>query len=226
MKIRNFIACLYALVLLAGCASSGGTRIDYIPMYGQPEVERPAALKEADDDFIKKASSGFGSREEASKAWWAQAEKFMSEGNIDYAMRRYNQSWLLNPDNYQPYWGFARVMLEQNKTDDAIKYLEKAEDLIDDPYQKVALLADMGSAYTYKGKQDSSYFSKANKKFSESIGIDSSYPNSWRRWAYSLYEQGDYIGAWEKVRKAESLNARPFPADFLSALEAKSPRPH
>jgi len=37
----------------------------------------------------------------------------MSEGNLDYAMRRYNQSWLLNPNNYQPYWGFGRILLQQ-----------------------------------------------------------------------------------------------------------------
>jgi len=165
---RSFIVCLYALLFLVGCASSGNSRIDSIPMYGQPEIERPDFLQKADEDLIKKAVQGFGSREKASKAWYAQGDKFMREGNLDFAMRRYNQSWLLNPNNYQPYWGFARVLLEQDEVNDAIKHLEKAELLIDDLYQKVALLADMGSAYTYKGKESPSYFSKANEKFSES----------------------------------------------------------
>ena len=203
MRFRNYIASICASVLLLGCATSGGTRIDNVPMYGQPEIERPAFLKKADEDFVQKASTGFGSREEASKAWWSQGEKFMSEGNLDYAMRRYNQSWLLNPNSYQPYWGFARVMLEQNKVDDAIKYLEKAESLIEDPYQKVALLADMGSAYSHKGIGSPEYFEKANQKFEESVALDPTYPNSWRRWAFSLYDQGNFKGAWEKVEKAE-----------------------
>lgn len=225
MNIGNILAALAIVVSITGCFSTGGTRIDNIPMYGQPEIERPAHLLKADEDFVNSVESGLGTREEASKIWWAQGEKFMSQGNLDFAMRRYNQSWLLNPNNYQPYWGFARVQLEKGNIDDALKYLEKAESLIDDPYQKVALLADMGSAYTVKGTTDSSYFAKANSKFSKSIKLDPKYPNSWRRWAFSLYEQRRYSDAWEKVDKAEALKARPFPQGFLSALSEKLPRP-
>jgi tetratricopeptide (TPR) repeat protein len=195
-------------------------------MYGQPEIERPAILKMADADFIDKASNGlFGSKEEASKFFYAQAEKFMAEGNLDFAMRRYNQSWLLNPNNYQPYWGFARVLIQQGQIDDGLPYFKKAEKLIDDPYQKVALLSDMGSAYSYKGQTTPSYFDKANKKFSESVELDPNYANAWRRWAFSLYKQGNYADAWHKVRKVESLNARPFSRAFLAELASKSPRP-
>jgi tetratricopeptide (TPR) repeat protein len=226
MTLSRLASCVFVFVLLVGCTTGGGTRIDNIPMYGQPDLERPEILKKADEDFIKKAASGFGSREEASKAWYTQGDRFLREGNLDYGMRRYNQSWLLNPNNYQPYWGFARVMLELDKVDEAIKYLEKAEALINDPYQEVALLADIGSAYTYKGKQTPSFFTKANEKFEESVELDATYPNSWRRWAFSLYEQGDYHGAWEKVNKAEALNARPFPASFIANLEDKLPRPN
>ncbi|MCU7796308.1 MAG: hypothetical protein KZQ75_04160 [Candidatus Thiodiazotropha sp. (ex Myrtea spinifera)] len=103
MNIGNILAALAIVVSITGCVSTGGTRIDNIPMYGQPEIERPAHLLKADEDFVNSVESGFGTREEASKTWWAQGEKFMSQGNLDFAMRRYNQSWLLNPNNYQPY---------------------------------------------------------------------------------------------------------------------------
>jgi len=114
------------MIFSAGCATAPTSRIDNIPMYGQPQIERPVFLKKADEDFIKQATIGFGSREAASKAFHAQAEKFMREGNMDYAMKRYNQSWLLVPDSYQPYWGFARVVAKRGKLDDAIVYLEKS----------------------------------------------------------------------------------------------------
>ena len=47
------------LALLSSCVTGGGTktRIDSLPMYGQPEVERPEELKQADKDFIKKAQA-------------------------------------------------------------------------------------------------------------------------------------------------------------------------
>ena len=224
MKVWNIFITLVVFSFIQGCVSAGGTRIDNVPMYGQPEVKRPDALKKADKDFIKKAVGGFGTREKASKAWWAQGEKFMSQGNLDYAMRRYNQSWLLNPNNYQPYWGFGRIQLQKGKVDNAIKHLKKAESLINDKYQKVALLVDLGTAYSVKGTKNSSYFNKANAKYSQSIKLDPKYPNSWRRWAFSLYEQGKYKEAWEKVSKAKKLNAKPFPHAFLSALNKKMPR--
>jgi len=127
----RFIGCGAVIALIwsiSGCATGPAEqRIDNIPMYGQPNIPRPDVLKKADEDFIKQASSSFGgNREAASKAWFVEADKFMSQGNLDYTMRRYNQSWLLNPNSYQPYWGFGRVMLERDKMDEAIGYLEKA----------------------------------------------------------------------------------------------------
>jgi len=138
------------MLLLAGCATPSGERIDNIPMYGQPEIPRSEVLKKADEDFINQAVAGLGSREVASRAWATEADKYMAEGNLDFAMRRYNQSWLLNPLNYQTYWGFGRVMLERGKVDEAIDHLEKAKQLSDDQYQKVALLADTATAYSVK----------------------------------------------------------------------------
>ena len=210
-------------MLVAACASPGGVRIDNIPMYGQPEVERPPVLQQADEDFIKDVTTKIPNRKDASKVWWAKAEKFMAQGNIDYAMRRYNQSWLLDPENYQPYWGFARVSLEQGKTAQALEFLNKAKELINDPYQEVALLADTGTAYTAMAETASEsdkerYFTLANENFSASTELEPKYANSWRRWAFSLYEQGKYSEAWVKVRRARELNARPFPESFITTL--------
>jgi tetratricopeptide (TPR) repeat protein len=218
-------AAIALLILLTACVSTEQTRIDNVPMYGQPEIKRADHLKKADQDFINKVVSGIGTREEASELWWSQAENYMNQGNLDYAMRRYNQSWLLNPNNYQPYWGFARVQLEKGKVDEALKYLEKAELLIGQSSLKAALWVDMGSAYTVKGAEDHSYFEMANTKFAQSTELDPTYPDAWRSWAYSLYKQGKYSETWDKVTKAESLNARPFPKAFLTSLANKLPRP-
>ncbi len=217
---------LVLLGLLSGCVTTGGNeRIDNIPMYGQPEIERPAAWKQADEEFIRKAVGGLGSREVASEVWYEEGQRFLRERNLDYAMRRFNQSWLLNPENYQPYWGFARVMVETDRFDEAIKYFEMAEIQCNDPYQKTALLSDFGVAYNWKAKLAPEYFAKANRKFAESVALEPSYPNSWRRWAFSLYDEGDYAGAWKKVKKAQGLNARPLPESFLTALREKAHEP-
>lgn len=223
---------LITVLTLVGCVTAPSEeRIDNIPMYGQPAIQRPDFLKKADEDFIKQAVTGFGSREAASKAWWAQAEKFMNDGNLDYAMRRYNQSWLLDPNNYQPYWGFGRVMTERSKLDEAIEHLEKAKQLCNDSYQKVALLSDLGATYSYKATMlpDNQpakvrYFELANRHFIESTKLDSSYSGSWLRWSHSLYREAKYADAWEKLKKARALGAKNTGA-FAGKLAEKMPEP-
>lgn len=230
-----------ALLVLLSCLIAGPfdwvvaqeQRIDNIPMYGQPAIPRPEHLRKADEDFIKEAVTGLGSREVASKAWFAQGEEYMQKRDLDFAMRRYNQSWLLNPNNYQPYWGFGRVMLERGKFEEAVQHLETAKGLVDDQYQKTAVLIDLGTAYSVRAtsvvKSDvpegARLFSLANQTYSAAMSLDPAYGNGWRRWAMSLYEQGEYAQAWEKVKQARTHNARPLPPAFLRALEQKMPEP-
>jgi len=180
-------------------------------MYGQPEIIRPDFMKKGDSEFIDKVVNGFGDRKKASTLWWQQGDKFANEGNLDYAMRRYNQSWLLNPENYQPYWGFGRVMLQQQKYNESIKYFEKAKSLIDDDYQKVALLSDFGSALSYAAinstevNKKNELYRKAESNFLESTNLDKEYGKAWLQWAYSLYQQEKYNESKEKLIKAKSL---------------------
>ena len=233
MKIITIVATLITAALIGGCASDSNFRIDNIPMYGQPEIKRPAFLKQADATFIQEASDKLGSREAASAAWYAQGEKYMAEGNLDYAMRRYNQSWLLNPDNYQPYWGFARVMVAVRQYDESFRYFERALALIDDDYQKPALLTDLAIAYHNKANSlpqaqataKHSDYDKANHTFEAATQADPGYIKAWVKWAYSLYLQQDYAAAWDKVAKARALEPAAVPAPFINKLQERMPAP-
>jgi tetratricopeptide (TPR) repeat protein len=212
-------------------ASAAEERIDNVPMYGQPQIARPDALRKADEDFIREAVAGLGSREAASRAWFEEGERFMAKREFDFAMRRYNQSWLLNPENYQPYWGFGRVLLESGNAAEAIRHLERAKVLATDQYQRPALIADLATAYSVQAAstaieaEKSAFFERANQNFSESVSLDPKYGNGWRRWAFSLYEEGRFSEAWTKVRAARENDAKPFPPAFLRALEQKAPEP-
>ncbi|MBM3560992.1 MAG: hypothetical protein FJX53_14170 [Alphaproteobacteria bacterium] len=200
-------------------------------MYGRPQIARPPLLQDADAAFIRDATAGLGSREAASKVWFAQAERFLAEGNLDFAMHRYNQSWLLDPNNYQPYWGFGRWMLQQDRPDEAIGHFEQARQRIDDPFQLPALLSDAGVAHSYKAAGLTSgaadrlrAFALANEHFSESARLDPSYAPVWYRWAQSLHREGKFAEAWDKLKRARSAGARIAP-EFTRELERKLPEP-
>lgn len=150
------LAALFAGLLTACSSPPGPTRIDNLPMYGQPTVPRPSVLRQADAAFIETASSEFGgNRQLASIAWADQAERFLDQGNFDFAMRRYNQAWLLDPNNYEVFWGFARVTAQQGKIPEALQHVEKALQLCTDPTQTPILVGERERLSALQSRPDS-----------------------------------------------------------------------
>jgi tetratricopeptide (TPR) repeat protein len=227
-----FLLLAIALTIFpVGRAAAQSDSSDTLPMYGQPGITRPENLKKLDEDIIRDATFRFGNRQAASRALAEQGWTSVRRGMFDVAMRRFNESWLLNPKNYQAFWGFGAVLSEKGKLAEAIEQLETARDLIDDPKQRVALLSDLGAVHSSYGaglpadKQldRAQHFVIANNRFAESLEIDPNYARSWREWAFSLYEQERYSEAWLKAKRAMELNSEPFPAGFLDALRKKVP---
>ena len=199
------------------------------PMFGQPDVIRPDHLKKADEAFVREAVAKYRSREAASRAFAAQGWAELRTGEKDLALENFNRAWLLNPKNYQAFWGFSAVLSARGKLLDAIEQLDTARELIDDSKEAVALLLDMAvvnSAYAASLPQDkqldrAQYFVKANQCFVESLEIDPGNADGWRAWAISLYDQQRYSEAAVKAQRAQELKAEPFPPNFLRDLKAR-----
>ena len=224
-----------ALILCfeSGYSSAQEKSSGALPMFGRPAVTPTDFEIRSDEAFIRSMTAKFGSREAGSQALAAKGWEQIRGGRVTAALDTFNQSWLLNSRNHEPYWGFGAVLSEQGKLLAAIEQLERARELIDDGNQLVQLLADIGavrSAYAVRLPQESQLeraqqFSAANQRFAESLEIDPEYAASWREWAISLFEQERYSEAWIKAARARELKAEPFPADFLSKLKSKTGEP-
>ena len=203
-------------------------------MFGQPKISRSEDLKKSDDAFIRDSTLRYGNRQAGSNTLAAQGWTAVRVGQDDVAMRRFNQAWLLNPKNYNVFWGYGAVLSAKGKLNEALEYLETARELVDDPKQRIALLCDLGavhSAYAARLPADrqlerAQQFVLANNRFSESLENDPKFAQSWREWAFSLYDQERYSEAWLRVKKARELNAEPFPPEFIQKLSAKMPEPN
>ncbi|HVO91334.1 MAG TPA: hypothetical protein VMT22_00750 [Terriglobales bacterium] len=214
-------------------AAAEGDATDALPMFGQPKIARPENLKQVDEAFVRDATFRYKTRQAASSAYVSQGWNAVRSGQLDAAMLRFNQAWLLNPKNYGVFWGFGAVQSQRGKLGEAIEYLETARELIDDPVQRVALLCDLGAVHSeYAGRlpverqlEKAQHFVLANSRFTESLDNDPHYAPSWREWAMSLYEQERYSEAWIKVKQARENQAEPFPPAFLKKLSAKMPEP-
>lgn len=132
-------------LLLAACSGPPAPpRVENLPMYGAPAIPRPTLLRQADAHFVETAAAEFaGDRKLACISWIGQGDRLLADGNLDGAMRRYNEAWLLDPANYEVYEGFARVLLAQEKTSDALPHLRKAIELCPDPAERAALIAEL-----------------------------------------------------------------------------------
>jgi len=214
--------------------TADGTRWDEVPMYGQPAVPRPKPQQDADAQFIHDAAGLFGGdRKKACQAWTTKGDEEFNHGNDGVAMRRYNEAWLLDPDSYLSYWGFGRVLLDEGNTDEAIEYLEKSAKMVDDAYQKPALLTDLGTAYAvkvmgippYQADARANYTQLSDQSYDEAAHLDATYVQVWHRWAIALYREGRYAESWQKVKQARAAHAPAFSDRFLAALTAKMPEP-
>jgi len=208
--------------------------IEALPMYGQPGLTRSDYLKRQDAAFIKQIAYRYrGDLKQASQESSRQAFDILYMGDPDAAMRRLNQAWLLDSGNYQVYWGFGQVLVARGELAGAAHYLEQAVQMADDPYQKPALLTDMGTVYSLQGEQAESaragqsvaLFERANARFAAAVALDGEYRPVWQRWAHSLYRQGDYMAAWDKIRQARQRGMNDFSRGFIQDLSAHLPEP-
>ncbi len=232
---------LKAVALVLGiavnCSSVGAeaqtlVNPDTLPMFGQPKVVRSESQKQADEAFMRDNTLRYKTRQAASSAFATQGWSAVRAKQLDAAMLRFNHAWLLNAKNYSAFWGFGAVLSERGKLMEAIEQLETARELIDDPTQRPALLADLGNVHseyaarlgTDKQLERAHHFVVANSRFTESLENDPKFGSGWREWAISLYDQERYSEAWIKAKRARELKAEP-PAEFLKKLSAKMPEP-
>jgi predicted Zn-dependent protease len=93
----------------------GGARhpLNQQPMYGnQPKT---APMLAADQCFIEEAQkSGFSRAQASDKSVQLGWQYFQQRHDIATAMKRFNQAWLLDPDNGDAYHGFAVLVMERD----------------------------------------------------------------------------------------------------------------
>lgn len=87
-----------------------------LPMYGGESRIKSSQMLLLDNDFIDTTVQEAGSREDAFSQILSRAQQILGENDLDTAMARFNQAWLLNPEKPEPYKGFAEILKRQGKT--------------------------------------------------------------------------------------------------------------
>ena len=231
--MKFFIPLLLIPLFLAGCAgalvNSPYRQVDQLPMYGGLDRNSIPELKKADEDFIAGVSAAMGSREAAAKRFVDQGFAYCDKNNYDYAMRRLNQAWLLDPRNPEVYWGFSAVLHDQKNIPRAYAMARRAYDLA---WRDSSFLADLGrlsvlrivDAQDLTEDQKSAYIAESESYYQEAVKPGDRLGYIYDSWASAKYWAGDYAEAWKLLRKAEANGGTPS-ARFFALLGKKMPEP-
>lgn len=104
---RLWIAIAASLLLTAAAASADPLPTNQLPMYGgRVKTEE---MKNADADFIASMEKQGLSRAEGARQMLKLGWTAWSKRDMATAMARFNQAWLLDPENGNVYHGFALV---------------------------------------------------------------------------------------------------------------------
>jgi hypothetical protein len=96
------------------------TPIDQVPMYGGMDRNSVPELKTGDEKLITDTTRQYGTREKASAAFVGTGFAYYQRDDLTNAMRRFNQAWLLDPNNPEVYAGFGSVLHDKGKNCEAM----------------------------------------------------------------------------------------------------------
>ncbi|MFA5177575.1 MAG: hypothetical protein WC440_05475 [Candidatus Omnitrophota bacterium] len=185
-----------------------------IPMYGgqhNPSVQRNPDL----------------SRDAAQRGW-----KAYYQGDLNTAIKRFNQAWMFDRENYEVYWGFGLIMgrrasqeAPETSLKESIRFLQIANGknpkngrIIGDLAFSHTLLGYYYKSEQKKNKEAEEQFEKAGKLFADAFMADPKYPPTVANWSVFYFYTGDFIKAKSKAEDAVKMGYK-FSPDYINDLE-------
>jgi tetratricopeptide (TPR) repeat protein len=195
-----------------------------LPKYGP--TPKSEALQAADATFLSTMDKLYhGDRTKGSEDLALRGWQYLSQHDLEDAMRRFNQAWLLNGRNGTAIWGMAAVEGSLGKLDDSLKLFAEADTLIHD---NLNFSVDYAKAVGMTGakRNDDALLSDAFGRFENIYQKAPLNTDNLQNWAITLYGIGKYSEAWEKVKLAEATpNKGALDPRFITALQSRMPRP-
>ncbi len=222
MRVSHSISLAIALLLATGVANAQDQNL--LPKYGsQPKSE---ALKAADAAFIAGMDADYhGDRRKASAFMAARGWQYLGQGDLDDAMRRFNQAWLLDKKDGDALWGMAAIESSRQNYDESLKLFAEAEPHVSNPLN-FSIDYAKSVAMTAVVRKDDALLKDAYDRFERIYKKAPQNVLNLQNWAITLFAVGNYSDAWAKVKLAEATpdKARLDPR-FVAELQAKMPRP-
>jgi tetratricopeptide (TPR) repeat protein len=224
MRTKDIVYVLLtaALILCANLTHADDRNL--LPKYGnEPKADWQKA---ADDAYIKATDEEYqGDRKKASMDTAMRGWQYLAGGDLEAAMRRFNQAWLLNHKNGIALWGMAAVETEWEKFDESLKLFAEAEKFVGG---EINFSVDYSRAVGMAGvkRKDDALIKDALNRYERIYQRAPQNGRNLKNWAMTLFGVGNYSEAWAKVKLAESTPGKGhLDPSFLADLQSHMPRP-
>ncbi|REA59035.1 hypothetical protein DSL64_18930 [Dyadobacter luteus] len=133
-------------------------------------------------------------------------------------MYRFNQAWLLDPDNEDVFWGWGSVYFHFS---DKQKALEQYNEGLTLNPRNPRLLTDKATIFMgdYYENSDVNAANMAIALFSESYSIDSTDQNTTYKLSVAYFTQKDCENALKYYNLCKQLGGKPIRAAYTDALK-------
>jgi tetratricopeptide (TPR) repeat protein len=224
MRRTRIVYVLLTAALIFGANLAHADDRNLLPKYGN--VPKADWQKAADDAYIKATDEEYhGDRKKASTDTAMRGWQLLAGGDLEGAMRRFNQAWLLNNKNGIALWGMAAVETEWEKFDESLKLFAEAEKFVD---SEINFSVDYSRAVGMAGvkRKDDVLIKDAFDRFERIYQKAPQNGRNLKNWAMTLFAEGKYSAAWAKVKLAESTPDKGhLDPSLLADLQAHMPRP-
>ena len=224
MRRTRIVYVLLTAALIFGANLTHADDRNLLPKYGN--VPKADWQKAADDAYIKATDEEYrGDRKKASTDTAMRGWQLLAGGDLEGAMRRFNQAWLLNNKNGIALWGMAAIETEWEKFDESLKLFAEAEKFVG---SEINFLVDYSRAVGLAGvkRKDDALIKDAFDRFDRIYQKAPQNGRNLKNWAMTLFAERKYSEAWAKVKLAESTPDKGhLDPSFLADLQAHMPRP-
>lgn len=219
----NFLIKISFLLILSQQSFSETTE-KQLPMYGGEDRSQNPEFIAQDNKLIAKATRTFGTREHASEGYVEHGFNHYSNNEFEQSMNRFNQAWLLNPENPYPYLGFALLMNKEEQPCEAYKMFKLANEK---GLNESGFLADY--AYTTsqcallkESIEKQKLFDASNSLYEAATQTSNTklLAYVYHSWAKSYYLQEDFIKVKEMIEQSKSLGGT-IDNNLVEALKEK-----
>jgi tetratricopeptide (TPR) repeat protein len=192
------------------------TKINLQPEYGN--VPKPKDMQQEDNTFIAEAIKADTTMQKASDHMVRLGFSYLYRGDMETAMKRFNQAWLLNPKNENVYWGYGAVYGTFGDYPSAIVQLDKG--LIINPNSSV-ILTDKATLYfiQYQQDQDQTKLNTALGLLNKSYSIDANNVNTTYKLSICYFLDKDCGNAWKFYDISQKLGGQPIAKNYTEALK-------